>query len=158
MFTKEFLEKGAAIVTIIGFPVILISMAFSFVQIKDLRSAVSSQNNISLNTEFFGTTNSGIISAIDEGQPLLVSNKGKFTENQLDRYLGDFVTIYDSYKQGFLTEHQLCSSFSYYITKAWQNQEIEKYIGTSTSPSDAFTELPKLNTIVLSSNDKTCKD
>lgn len=120
----------------------------------DARSQVSSQNNIALSAMFFDSINTGIISNIENGQPILVENKGKFTDAELDNYLGDFDTIDDAYAAGLLSMGQLCDSFSYYVTATWDDAEVQKYLAENTA---YFKGLPHLVHIVASSTDSGCQ-
>lgn len=150
---KERLEVATAIVTIIGFPVLLVSMIFVFYQIKELKEVASSQNNIALSVELFDPTNTGIIYDIETDRPILLANKGQYNTAQLDNYLGDFETIDDAYRGGFLSEDQLCVSFSYYISQTASNQEVREYMRQNP---DFFGGLSELNTDVAASKDTNC--
>ncbi len=156
MISKEKLEKAAAIVTIVGFPVIVASMVFAFYQLSDLRKVASSQNNIALTAEFFDPTNTGVIDAIENNQPILVEHKGKYTDAQLDNYLGDFETIDSVYGEGLLTEDEMCISFSYYVGATSKNQEIKTYIAGQPRGSGFFAGLAELSAIVAKSTDQNC--
>jgi hypothetical protein len=165
MASKEKLEKVAAIVTIIGFPVIAVSMLFGYYQLQaasDQLTAISkvagSQNNIALSGEFFGDpTNIGIINNIYNNTPILLENGGRYNDAQLDKYLGDFDTISDAYDEGLLSMPDLCDSFSYYITATMANKEITKYMALEEKQDSSFYGgLPELNTDVANSTDTDC--
>jgi hypothetical protein len=163
--SKEKLEKAAAIVTIIGFPVIFISMAFGFYQLQSaseqltaIQKVANSQNNIALNAEFFGDpTNIGIVNDIYNNWPILTEDGGKYNDAQLDKYLGDFDTISDAYDEGFLSQADLCDSFSYYITATMANKEVGKYMATEEKQDASFYGgIPELNADVMNSTDTDC--
>jgi hypothetical protein len=105
------IEYWAYIFTIIGFPILVASMFFVFYQIGELRQVVSSQNNIALSTLFLNDVNTGIIDALEAGGPILIVHKGKYTNAQLDNYLGDFETIDSVYIEGLLSKRILCLIF-----------------------------------------------
>jgi hypothetical protein len=93
------------IVTIIGFPLLLISLILAYVQLWALKRVAQSQNTIALNTLFFNDpTNIGIMGTIEEGAPILKEHKGEFLTVQLDKYLGDFETVASIYHEGLLTK------------------------------------------------------
>ena len=46
----------------------------------------------------------------------------------LDKYLGAFDAIALVYRDGFLSDDHLCSSFSFYVEEANKNSEIKKYL------------------------------
>ncbi len=156
MTTKEKMDKLTALVTIVGFPVIVASMIFGFYQLSDLRKVASSQNNIALTAEFFNLTNTGIIDAIENNRPILIEHKGKYTDAELDNYLGDFETIDGAYGESLLTEDELCTSFSYYIAATQSNQEVKAYIAGLPKGHGFFTGLAELNAIVAKSQDADC--
>ena len=135
---KEKLERWAYIVTIVGFPFLVLSMVSVFYQIGELRQVVSSQNNIALSAEFFNDVNTGIIDAVENNKPILVEHKGRYTVAQLDNYLGNFETIDSAYREGLLSEDELCVSFSYYISVTSQNPEIQAYLKTSRKQDSGF--------------------
>jgi hypothetical protein len=128
-------------------------MFLVFQQIGELKQIASSQNNIALNGEFFKSSNTGIISAIENNQPILTENGGKYTDAQLDNYLGDFDTIDQVYSEGLLTQDQLCSSFSYYVASTSENKEVQKYMIANPDFNSQFTDLVN---IVASSTDPNC--
>lgn len=172
MASKERLEKAAAVITIIGFPVIAVSMLFGYYQFKAtadqitatndqltaIQKVADSQNNIALNAEFFNDpTNIGIINDLYNSAPILVEHGGQYNDAQLDKYLGDFDTISDAYDEGFLSQADLCDSFSYYITATIQNKEVQRYMAAEARQDTAyFSGLPELNTDVANSTDTDC--
>jgi hypothetical protein len=110
------LEKWAALVTIIGFPLLFVSLYYAAHQdgviitsVDKLRAIARSQNNIALSQMFFGDPrNLGIIEAIENKKPILNTNGGQFSGTQLDKYLGDLETIYDVYDEKLLSDDELC--------------------------------------------------
>jgi hypothetical protein len=122
--------------------------------IIDGREAVSAQDNIALNAEFFNDTNTGIIADLENNQPILVENKGRYTDVQLDNYLGDFDTITDAYNEGLLSEMNLCDSFSYYIGITASSSEVQKYM--TTEGLDYYSGLPDLTKVVNASKNPNC--
>lgn len=159
MLSKEVLEKCAAIITILGFPILIVSTLFAYKQISELRIVVSSQNNIALNTLVFSSDNVGIINAIQNSKPILTEHGGKFTDAQLDNYLGVFDTIQNAYEEHLLTENELCVSFSYYIIETPKNIEIKKYISEQRSSNqDFFISLTRdLQDAVVKSKNPNCR-
>ena len=119
----ETLERAAYLATIVGVPLLLVSLVVGYIQIHDVAKVARLQNSISLNTEFFNPTNTGIISAIEHNRPILVEHGGSFDNAQLDNYLGDFDLIRSVFEQNLLTEDELCTSFSYFATLTADNQE-----------------------------------
>jgi hypothetical protein len=124
--SSDLLERAAHAATIIGVPLVLLTVLFGYFQMLDGNRAARLTNFITLTARFFNPTNTEIIDAIENWKPILVP-KGKFTEAQLDNYLADFETIDEVYEEDLLTEAQLCM-FSYYITLTATNKEISSYI------------------------------
>jgi hypothetical protein len=120
------LERVAHVATILGVPLVFLTVLFGYFQVLDGNRAARLTNFITLTTRFFNPTNTEIIDAVENWRPILPP-KGKFTEAQLDNYLADFDTIDEAYDEGFLSEPQLCM-LSYYITLTATNKEISNYI------------------------------
>jgi hypothetical protein len=143
--TNMDLRQWADVFTIIGLPLLLISLVFAYVQLSALKTVAQSQNTIALNTMFFNDpTNIGIIGAIEEGAPILKENEGQFLAVQLDKYLGDFETVASVYQEGLLTKEQLEHHFSDYIEKLGSNPEVKKYLDEYPSYFDGLRFLVKL--------------
>jgi hypothetical protein len=98
-FSTETLERWAYVSTVIGVPFLLAALLLAYFQVRDTNKAARLTNFITLTSEFFNPTNTGIISVIEAGEPILVENKGKYTDAQLDNYLGEFDTIYTAYME-----------------------------------------------------------
>jgi hypothetical protein len=126
--STETLGRWAYAATIIGVPLLLAALMLAYCQIRDASKAARLTNFITLTNEFFNPTNTAIISTIEDGKPILIENKGRYTDAQLDNYLGEFDTIDTAYTQGLLSEEHLCISFSYYADITNKNKEITAYI------------------------------
>ena len=124
--SSDQLNRAAHVATIIGVPLLFLAVLFGYFQILEGNRAARLTNFITLTTRFFNPTNTEIIGALENWKPILVP-KGQFTEAQLDNYLIDFDTIYEVYKEGLLSEPQLCM-LSYYITLTATNKEISEYM------------------------------
>jgi hypothetical protein len=92
---------AAALVTIIGFPLLLVSLWFAYrvdtvisEQLGEIKKIAQSENGIALNTMIFNDpVNAGIIKAIADDKPILIENGGSYSGVDLDKYLGAFDTI-----------------------------------------------------------------
>jgi hypothetical protein len=126
--STETLGRWAYAATIIGVPLLLAALLLAYCQIRDASKAARLTNFITLTNEFFNPTNTAIISTIEDGKPILIENKGRYTDAQLDNYLGEFDTIDTAYTEGLLSEEHLCISFSYYADITNKNKEITAYI------------------------------
>ena len=72
--------------------------------------------------------NAGIIHAIQNNKPVLVENGGSYSEVELDKFLGAFDTIALVYRDGFLSDDHLCSSFAFYIEEANKNSDVKEHL------------------------------
>jgi hypothetical protein len=124
--SSEQLERAAHAATVIGVPLVFLTVLFGYFQILDGNRAARLTNFITLTIRFFDPANTEIIDAVENWRPILAPG-GKFTEAQLDNYLADFDAIDEVYEEDLLTEPQLCM-FSYYITITAANKEIRAYI------------------------------
>jgi hypothetical protein len=126
----------AALVTIVGFPLLLGSLWFAYrldtvisEQLGEIKRIAQSENSIALNTMLFNdTSNAGIISSIQNNKPILVQNGGSYSTVDLDKYLSAFNTVSLVYRDGFLSDDHLCSAFAFYVEEANENSEVNTYL------------------------------
>jgi hypothetical protein len=124
---------AAALVTIVGLPLLLGSLWFSYrldivisEQLGEIKRIAQSENSIGLNTMLFNdSSNASIISSIENNKPILVENGGNYSTVDLDKYLGAFNALALVYRDGFLSDDHLCGSFAFYVEEANQNSEIQ---------------------------------
>jgi hypothetical protein len=124
--SSDQLERAAHAATIIGVPLVLLTILLGYFQTIESNRAARLTNYITLVNRVFSPANTQIIDAIENWKPILAP-AGKFTEAQLDNYLTDFETIDEVYEEGLLSESQLCM-FSYYIILTANSKEISDYI------------------------------
>jgi hypothetical protein len=152
---------GAAIVTIVGFPLLILSLWFAHrvdetisEQLGEIKRIAQSQNSIALNTMLFNDpSNAGIIKAIQNDKPILVENGGSYSDVDLDKYLGAFNAIELVYRDGFLSDDHLCASFSFYIKEVNKNDEVKKYVAKYPN---FFTGIRSLLPVVSKSTSEYC--
>jgi hypothetical protein len=163
---RKWLEKwsviGAALVTIVGFPLLIVSLWFAYrvdsvisEQLGEIKKIAQSENSIALNTMIFNDpSNAGIINAIQNGKPILVENGGSYSNVDLDKYLGAFDTIELVYRDGFLSDDHLCDAFSFYIEEANKNDEVKKYLAKYPN---FFDGIRNLLPVVRNNKSKYCQ-
>jgi hypothetical protein len=152
MPTTNPIEQLAWIVTILGFPGLIVSLILASGldrrisdQLKELIRIAQSQNAIALNTMVFNDPiNAGIIGAIESDEPILKEHKGNFLTFQLEKYLGDFETVASIYHEGLLTDEQLEQHFSHYIEQLSRNHEVTEYLESNPEYFDGLRTLFKL--------------
>jgi len=141
--------------TIAGLTILSIGMAIK--QTKDAEKFSQIQNNIALNSKFYDSQTYPIREAIEYGGPILTKNNGIMKEPALANYLGDFETIDAAYEDGALSEQDLCSSFSFFITETHKNREVMNYIVSQRKENTGyFVGLDELNEIVSKSKNPSC--
>jgi hypothetical protein len=153
---------GAALVTIIGFPLLFVSLWYAHrvdvvisEQLGAIKKIAQSENGIALNTMLFSDpTNAGIINAIQHDKPILVENGGSYSDVDLDKYLGAFNTVELVYRDGFLSDDHLCDSFSYYIQEANKNSEVKNYLAEYPK---SFGGIRNLLPVIKSSKSEYCQ-
>lgn len=113
-----------------GVFVATVSLAvIAYVQLKALRVQANADFLLKFNREFFGNeTNQKIIVAIEEKKEVLEENNGDFTDYQLDDYLGYYELMSWYEKKGLMDFELMDEMFGHYISLAWQNEEVRKYI------------------------------
>jgi hypothetical protein len=124
--SSDQLQRAAHAATMIGVPLVFLTVLFGYFQLLDSNRAERLTNFITLTAQFFNPANTEIIDALENVKPILQPN-GQFTEAQVDSYLTYFDTIDEAYQEGLLSKAQLCM-FSYYIALTATNYEILRYI------------------------------
>src|SRR5262249_59097237 len=102
---------AAALVTIIGFPLLFVSLRYAHrldvkisQQLGEIKKIAQSENSVSLNTMLFNdSSNAGIIKAIEDNKPVLVENGGSYSCVDLVKYLGAYDTLALVYLDGFVS-------------------------------------------------------
>lgn len=160
--SKETLECWASVSTIVGLPLVVLTLILGLITLRSGDKAARMTNFIALTEAFFNSTNTEIIRAIDEVRPIRIVNGGKFSDEELDNYLGDFDTIAETYREELISEEQVCTSFSYYIKETKKSGEITAYIQANRreQPPGAgafFSGLDQLSAVVTKSKLSDCK-
>jgi hypothetical protein len=143
-------------IALIGLTVVTVTLIVF--QIYDAHNAATLQTGLNLDAEFFNNPNNlAVISAIEGGSPILKSNKGAFSETQLDHYLGQFEPIYEAYNDHSLRERDLCNYFSYYVVETYETPEIAAYVRLSRKENPLYYEgFERLYKVVKGSKDPLC--
>ena len=120
--TVEKLLRVVEVSAIIG------GVVFAAMQIRDVRNMQSAQLMLEFDRDLNTSPDAQIITAIEDGQPLLKSNKGNFTTTDIDKYLSIFELLNNTHEAGLITDDMLYNAFSYDIEKTYKNKEIEDYV------------------------------
>lgn len=101
----------------------------AYIQLKALREQANADFLLKFNRDFFDNEiNKEIIPAIEENKNLLEKTGGKFTEYQIDDYLGYYELMSWYAKKGIIDFELIDEMFGHYISLAWQHREIKEYI------------------------------
>ena len=130
----EFLNAGLLIATVALACIAYIQLKAlrqqahaSFLTLQSLKKQAHADFLLTLNREFFDNPiNKDIIMAIEDGYSIF--KYGRFTEYQIDDYLGYYELMAKLEKEGLLTFETIDDMFGHYIALAWKNEEIQVYI------------------------------
>jgi hypothetical protein len=119
------------VITSTQFLILVFGIIFTVFQIQDIKNNQLNRKN-DLSIRYYDRLNTSINQqiqlAIEHNRPILTENKGKFTDDQLDDYLGDLHDVGWDLSSGLLDGDTVCSTFSDLSKNASQNQEIQIYI------------------------------
>jgi hypothetical protein len=130
---KKFLKKikwnhCLHIVRIIEVTAIVLGLYFAIIQLQDVRNMQSAQLMLKFNENLNSETNTGIIIALENNEPLFIKNKGKFSSADIDRYLSIYELLNSTHDAGLITDAMLYNAFAYNIEKTLENKEIQNYL------------------------------
>ena len=102
----------------------------AYYQVNKIRGQSNADFIARLNREFFyeSTTNRHIIMAIEERKPLFQRYGGEFSEFEVHAYLRYFEMIERFIANDIISLDLVDEMFGGYIARAWENQEIKKYV------------------------------
>lgn len=66
--------------------------------------------------------------AIESGKPILKAHGGKFSEDELESYLGIFDNLSDLYEKGMINKDLFYNEYSYDAVKLYDNPEVQSYL------------------------------
>jgi len=119
---------------------IIAGVVFAFIQVGDYRIRTSADIVLKFGEYLDDYPYLKISQTLDvENKDVKIFQpEGKFSVRDIDRYLGTFETLGSLYKKGLITCDMFKTDFSYYIQKAYLNEEVRNYI------NDVNTEGQKL--------------
>lgn len=141
------IECWANWVTVIGFPVAIITVYFLYVQIKQTRDIEESKVWLELRNMFYNNHRHLTFMIIEEH--LKVENKDckfvlkykdstdksikklipeQYIENELDLYLGQFEMTYNLVKKGFLNKDIFMIQYKYRIDYLFDNPKYKEFL------------------------------
>lgn len=119
------------VITSTQFFILIFGVIFSIFQIQDIRNNQLNRKN-DLSVKYYDRLNTSvnrqIALTIEHGKKVFVENGGKFTDDQIDYFLGDLHDVGWNLSSGLLDEDTACSTFSDLSKTVWQNSEIQGYL------------------------------
>lgn len=109
---------------------IIIGVIFAFIQIADYRSRTSADIALKFGEYLDDGHYLNISEALDteDKDKKIFQPEGSFSIGEIDRYLGTFETLGNLYKRELIDCETFKVNFSYYIQKAFSNEELRSYI------------------------------
>lgn len=123
--------KIERILTITQFLIVVLGVYFSITQIKEISYNLQDrQTEVMFKFDERLTTNKNlaIFHTIDNNQLILTTNGGKYSEDELELYLGIFNQLYDAWDRGLMDNRMINENFAYQIKKTSQNTEVRNYL------------------------------
>jgi len=97
--------------------------------LKETKNADQGNFILTLNRDFFFNDRlTQVRSALNDNQKILTEDGGKYSDVQLDDYIGFFDTLSGLVDRGILDYNLVDENFGYYIKEAYDNQEIKSYV------------------------------
>lgn len=121
----------ATVVSLVGIFISLNQLSNTNQQIKKNSVKYSADVILYLDNELNISTNKGIKLAIENKDSVLINNGGKYTKEDLERYLDIFETLNDFYYSDLITERMVCVNFSVLISDTYKNKEVKEYVAES---------------------------
>lgn len=119
------IEKILRIVEVVA---IVGGVIFAAIQIRDLRNNQSAQLMLEFNHSLSEPTNSGLITAIENKNPIFKEAGGNFTTTDIDLYLSIYELLNNVSEAGLITDDMLYNGFAFDVVKTYQNEEIRNYL------------------------------
>lgn len=137
-FLKLDWKHTEKILRIIEVVAIVGGVIFAGIQIKDWRDSQSAQLMLEFNRSLSESTNSHLITAIENNSSILKANGGEFTTTEIDRYLTVYELLNNVSEAGLINDTMLYNGFAYDIIRTFQNQEIKNYLSGLRKEDSTF--------------------
>ena len=117
------------VLRVLEFLIILGGIGFTLLQTNEILNNESSRKLdyiLRFEDRLFSGKNQQISVAIEHNQPLF--EKKKFSDDDLDNYLGTISDIGSAYERRLLTDEDVYENFSDVIIHAYKNKDIQNYL------------------------------
>ena len=131
-------KQTEKILRIIEVVAIVGGVIFAVIQIRDLRNDQSAQLMLEFNRSLGEETNSRLITAIENNDPILKTHGGEFTTTDIDHYLTIYELLNNVNEAGLISDDMLYNGFAYDIIRTFQNQEIKNYLSDLRKEDNTF--------------------
>lgn len=160
---KSWLDIIQSIVIIAGVIVALCQLDLQNRTLEATKEIESGKFILEFSRNIGSSEYSKISQAIEENNekfPLLKSNGGKFSDSDLEDYIGNFETIGELEKRKLIDQKMAYNEFSYSVEKAWCNNDVRSHIDeTRQQSSDYFINFENLARTFLKKDKKEdCKN
>jgi len=130
IFSKKGLEVLKDTLQILANLAVLSGVIFAMIQISDYRVKSSAELVLRFGEYLDEDPYLSISQVLDTSNvsTKILQPAGRFSSGEIERYLGTFETLGDLYHNGLITYEMLDVNYSYYIQKAYSNEEIRNYV------------------------------
>jgi hypothetical protein len=168
--------SAVAIANIVAITALAIAIFYNSTQVKIQSKTLDAQERIAsaeymlkLSDELAMPKYDAITTAIQGGTEYTpIVSKGAshiFTDTELEDYMGNFETIGDLIQEGVIDKDMAYQEFSYDVTKAWCNMDVQKEINSdrASEPGEAgqqayWNGFQSLATYFMQKDHYTCAD
>ena len=116
---------------VIQFLVVLFGVGFTMYQVLDIKhNQLDKKYNLyTISYDRLNTgTNRAIYSAINSNSPLLATQGGKFSEEEVGDYLNELQDVYTKLDRGLIDPAMVCEGFYFTVKDTISNKYIEEFI------------------------------
>ena len=129
--------------------ILLVGLIVAYNELHSIKTTTSGNTALQLfediRSDRVFKNNPNIIWAIENNQPILKENGGKFDEGDLDNYLSFFDWIYAANQGGILSDEMVYNFHKDLLQNSYNNPEIRNYINTLQKESlDYYAGLVEL--------------
>lgn len=138
---KEWTELISIFLSFLALLVSMVTLFFLYFQIRDATRAQIVSNLISLNEQVYPCSRiNEILDDMNVGEKLFDNNGGKYSQVEIDNFLGYFEMLGIIEERGYLDLETINDMFGYDVIKIFQNEELANYM-----KSDKQATWPFLN-------------
>ncbi len=138
MDTNRLVRIGDFVLSLVQTVAIIVALMFSVQGFKASQAQMSAETMIKFDDRLNSPTDRKIWIAIAHDRPILKENKGKFSTDDLDDFLGDLQTLADAYELKVIDLDTTCAEFSDQVYKTLKDPEIAAYLAKVRREDDMY--------------------